>query len=48
MKIKHIRSTDIWLLSNGNKVLYRGRKNPWQSQKVIVAALRRDGRRLVA
>lgn len=48
MKIRHIQSTDIWLLSKGNKVLYRGKQSPWQSKKVIVAALRRDGLRLVA
>ena len=44
MKITHIRSTDIWLMSKGNKILYRGKKSPWQSPKVIAAALRREGK----
>jgi hypothetical protein len=43
MKIRHILSTDTWLLSKGKRVLYRGKQNPWHSQKVIAAALRRDG-----
>jgi hypothetical protein len=50
MKITHIRSTDTWLMSKGNKILYRGSISPWQSTKVIAAALRRETelRRLVA
>ncbi len=47
MKIRHIKSTDIWLLSKGNRILYRGKQNPWHCQKVIAAALRRDGIRAV-
>jgi hypothetical protein len=43
MKIQHIRSTDIWLLSKGRKVLYRGKQSPWQSPRVIATALKRDG-----
>jgi hypothetical protein len=46
MKIRHIRSLDIWLLSKGNKILYRGKSNPWHSPKVVAFALRRDGIRL--
>ena len=38
MKIRHIRSTDTWLLSKGKRVLYRGKQNPWHSQKVIATA----------
>ncbi|MDZ7687066.1 MAG: MBL fold metallo-hydrolase [Gammaproteobacteria bacterium] len=30
MKIRHIRSLDLWLLSKGNRVLYRGKDNPWR------------------
>ncbi|MCZ6501099.1 MAG: hypothetical protein O6945_01135 [Gammaproteobacteria bacterium] len=48
MKIRHIRSTDTWLLSKGNKILYRGKQSPWQSPKVIATALRRDGLHLLA
>ncbi len=48
MKIRHIRSLDIWLMSKGNKVLYRGKQNPWHSQKVMQVALRREGLKLVA
>jgi len=46
MKVTHILSTNIWMLSKGNKVLYRGRTSPWQSPKVIAAALRREGKLL--
>lgn len=42
MKVRHIRSMDIWLLSKGKRVLYRGKQNPWHSQKVMASALRRD------
>lgn len=50
MKVRHIRSLDLWLLTKGNLVLYRGKASPWQSPKVIAAALRREGKetRLVA
>ncbi|MBV1877830.1 MAG: hypothetical protein KUG79_09335 [Pseudomonadales bacterium] len=44
MKIRHIRSIDIWLLSKGNKILYRGKTSPWQSTEVIAAALRCEGK----
>jgi len=48
MTIKHIRSSDTWLVSKGRKILYRGRVSPWRSPRVIEVALRRDGLRLVA
>lgn len=51
MKIKHIKSLDLWLLTKGNRILYRGSSSPWKSPRVIAAALRRDGKaplRLVA
>jgi len=44
MKIRHIRSLDLWLLSKGNRVLYRGKDNPWHTPKVMAAALKRDGK----
>jgi len=43
MKIRHIRSLDLWLLSKGKKVLYRGPENPFASPRVIAAAMRRAG-----
>jgi hypothetical protein len=48
MKVRHIASVDIWLLSKGNRVLYRGKESPWKSPKVIAAALRREGRLITA
>ncbi|MFT7688489.1 MAG: hypothetical protein ACI9FB_003853 [Candidatus Azotimanducaceae bacterium] len=50
MKVTHIRSIDQWQLSKGDLILYRGKTSPWQSPKVIAAALRREGKlfRLVA
>lgn len=42
MKVRHIKSLDVWLLSKGNRVLYRGHASPWKSPGVIAAALRRD------
>ncbi|MFT4713872.1 MAG: hypothetical protein ACJAVI_000440 [Candidatus Azotimanducaceae bacterium] len=54
MKIRHIKYSsskdasgvtgDLWLLSKGNKVLYRGRLSPWQSPKIIASALKREGK----
>jgi len=44
MKVTHIRSTDVWLLSKGNKVLYRGRTSPWTSPGILAAALKREGK----
>ena len=55
MKIRHIRSNSskdtgngvaegLWLLSKGNKVLYRGSLSPWQSPKIIASVLKREGK----
>lgn len=44
MKVIHLRSSDVWLLSKGNKVLYRGNKSPWRSPSVVAAALKREGK----
>jgi len=38
---------DIWLLSKGNKVLYRGKTSPWQSPRVVAAALRMEGKKML-
>lgn len=48
MRIQHIRSTDMWLLCKGNRVLYRGKSSPWQSPRVLMAALKREQLALVA
>ena len=48
MKIRRIQSLDIWLLSKGNRVLYRGRHNPWRSERILKGALRREGLQVVA
>lgn len=44
MRVRHIRSLDIWLMSKGNKILYRGKQNPWHSEKVLQYALNRAQR----
>jgi hypothetical protein len=44
MKIKHIKSMDLWLLSKGDKILYRGRVNPWRSPGIIARVLKREGK----
>ncbi len=44
MKIKHIRSMDLWLLTRGDKVLYRGNLNPWKSPGVIATVLKNEGK----
>ncbi len=47
MRIKHIKSSDTWLVSKGQKILYRGRTNPLSSSRILAVALRRDGLRLL-
>lgn len=47
MKIRHIKSLDLWLLSKGNKILYRGKECPWHSSRLLEVALRRNSMRLV-
>jgi len=46
MRVRHIRSLDIWLMSKGNRVLYRGKDNPWLSARIMQSALRREGVRI--
>ncbi len=48
MRVRHIRSLDIWLMSKGNRVLYRGKENPWRSTRIMQSALRREGVRSAA
>jgi len=43
MRVRHIRSLDVWLMSRGGRVLYRGKENPWLSVKIIKSALLREG-----
>ena len=47
MRIKHIKSSDTWLISKGQKILYRGRTNPLSSSRILAVALRRDGLNLM-
>ncbi|XOV87476.1 MAG: hypothetical protein ACFHX7_21415 [Pseudomonadota bacterium] len=47
MKVRHIASLNVWMLTKGNLVLYRGRRNPWRSPEVILSALRREGKQLL-
>jgi hypothetical protein len=44
MKIKHIQSMDLWLLTKGDRVLYQGKLNPWKTPGVIAGVLRREGK----
>ena len=48
MRVRHIRSLDIWLMSKGNRVLYRGKENPWRSTRIMQSALLREGVRSAA
>ncbi|MGV0035090.1 MAG: hypothetical protein ACNYPE_09020 [Candidatus Azotimanducaceae bacterium WSBS_2022_MAG_OTU7] len=43
MRLRHIKSLDVWLMSKGNRVLYRGKENPWLSIKIMQSVLRREG-----
>ena len=47
MRVRHIRSLDIWLMSRGSRVLYRGRENPWRSEKIMRTVMRRYELKLV-
>ena len=47
MIIEHIKSLDLWLMSRGGRVLYRGKVNPWRSPELLEAALRRGQLKLV-
>jgi len=46
MKIKHISTLNIWLVSRGNKLLYHGKRNPWSDSIVLESALKVEGIRL--
>ncbi|MBL6688492.1 MAG: hypothetical protein ISP92_09690 [Pseudomonadales bacterium] len=48
MIIKHIKSSDTWLVRKGRKVLYRGPISPLSSSRILAVALKRDGLKLVA
>ncbi len=43
MKIKHISTLNIWLVSRGNRLLYQGKKNPWSESIVLENALKEEG-----
>jgi hypothetical protein len=44
LKIKHVESKGLWLMTRGGRLLYCGRLNPWQSPGVIAGVLRREGK----
>jgi hypothetical protein len=46
MRVRHIRSLDIWLMSKGKRLLYRGKESPWRSTRIMQSALRREGLRI--
>ncbi len=48
MKIKHIKSLDLWLISKGNIILYWGKECPWYSPGVLELALRCNSLRLAS
>lgn len=48
MAIKHYKHADIWLVSKGERVLYRGRENPFKSASVLMSVLYRSGWRVVS
>ncbi len=43
MRVKHIRSLNLWLVSRGNRLLYHGKENPWQDKLVLESALKIEG-----
>ena len=42
MKIARDPASRLWTLTQGNHVLYAGRKSPWNDPELIRAALRRE------
>ena len=46
VKVRRIRSKNIWLLSKGNRILYRGKASPW-TPGIVEIAMRREGIRLI-
>jgi len=39
MKITRDKHTKFWVLSSGSKVLYKGRRSPWDHPEIIREAL---------
>ena len=39
MKITRDKHTKFWVLSSGSKVLYKGRRSPWDHPEIIRDAL---------
>lgn len=42
MKVKHVSSQNIWLVSKGDQLLCTSRVNPWKSQRILALALGRE------
>jgi hypothetical protein len=42
MKISRDKHTKFWVLSSGSKVLYKGRRSPWDHPEIIREALTQD------
>lgn len=42
MKVKHVSSQNIWLVSKGDQLLCKSRVNPWKSQRILALALGRE------
>jgi hypothetical protein len=42
MKISRDKHTKFWVLSSGSKVLYKGRRSPWDHPEIIREALALD------
>ena len=39
MKIRKDKHTKSWVLSSGSKILYKGRRSPWDHPEIIREAL---------
>jgi len=48
MTIQHIKSSDTWLVSKGQKILYRGPVSPLGSSRILAVALKRDGLKIIS
>lgn len=42
MKISRDPASRLWTLTSGDEVLYAGRRSPWESPRLMRAALERE------
>lgn len=42
MIIEHRSDTNTWILRTDNRVLYTGRRSPWEARDVLLDALERE------